>query len=321
MSAFDALVRPALVRIGAPDGGYDPHGDQFWGTGFFIAPRLGADVRPCRGRGGWRGVEEGAGRRHHLAGRQDRAPVRRHGRARPAPARGPGVRPRALGLPRRRPRARARHAQGLLRPARRAASGPDHRGGSARLVPGDRGAGHPPGARPAERRRRPRPRHEGGAARRGLFRRPRRRRPPGRRDRLQQGTLVRPGRPRPPHRPAPSARRARGRVLGRGPARPRPSPPRPLPPVAGRRIRLDARAGAARRPAPAEPEAAHPAAGTARRPAPADQPRRDHGPGRPGEGLDQEHHDPGRVRGRPAHVERGRGPAVRAARARPQRSR
>ncbi|MEV7565240.1 trypsin-like peptidase domain-containing protein [Streptomyces tanashiensis] len=38
MSAFDALVRPALVRIGAPDGGYDPHGDQFWGTGFFIAP-------------------------------------------------------------------------------------------------------------------------------------------------------------------------------------------------------------------------------------------------------------------------------------------
>ncbi|MFI8913509.1 trypsin-like peptidase domain-containing protein [Streptomyces sp. NPDC053513] len=38
MSAFDALVRPALVRIGAPDSGYDPHGDQFWGTGFFIAP-------------------------------------------------------------------------------------------------------------------------------------------------------------------------------------------------------------------------------------------------------------------------------------------
>ncbi|MER7538886.1 trypsin-like peptidase domain-containing protein [Streptomyces sp. NPDC097704] len=38
MSAFDALVRPALVRIGAPDGGYDPHGGQFWGTGFFIAP-------------------------------------------------------------------------------------------------------------------------------------------------------------------------------------------------------------------------------------------------------------------------------------------
>ncbi|MET9953469.1 trypsin-like peptidase domain-containing protein [Streptomyces sp. NPDC006339] len=38
MSAFDALVRPALVRIAAPGGGYDPHGDPFWGTGFFIAP-------------------------------------------------------------------------------------------------------------------------------------------------------------------------------------------------------------------------------------------------------------------------------------------
>ncbi|WP_128978128.1 trypsin-like peptidase domain-containing protein [Streptomyces roseicoloratus] len=38
MSAFDALVRPALVRISAPEGGYDPHGDPFWGTGFFIAP-------------------------------------------------------------------------------------------------------------------------------------------------------------------------------------------------------------------------------------------------------------------------------------------
>ncbi|WP_306328042.1 VMAP-C domain-containing protein [Streptomyces venezuelae] len=38
MSAFDALVRPALVRIAAPGGGYDPHGDRYWGTGFFIAP-------------------------------------------------------------------------------------------------------------------------------------------------------------------------------------------------------------------------------------------------------------------------------------------
>ncbi|MFI8960870.1 trypsin-like peptidase domain-containing protein [Streptomyces sp. NPDC053493] len=38
MSAFDTLVRPALVRIAAPGGGYDPHGDPFWGTGFFIAP-------------------------------------------------------------------------------------------------------------------------------------------------------------------------------------------------------------------------------------------------------------------------------------------
>ncbi|MEU6979852.1 MULTISPECIES: trypsin-like peptidase domain-containing protein [unclassified Streptomyces] len=38
MNAFDALVRPALVRIAAPGGGYDPHGDPYWGTGFFIAP-------------------------------------------------------------------------------------------------------------------------------------------------------------------------------------------------------------------------------------------------------------------------------------------
>ncbi|MFE2013133.1 trypsin-like peptidase domain-containing protein [Streptomyces sp. NPDC059491] len=38
MSAFSALVRPALVRIGDPGGGYDPHGDRYWGTGFFIAP-------------------------------------------------------------------------------------------------------------------------------------------------------------------------------------------------------------------------------------------------------------------------------------------
>ncbi|MFJ3901087.1 trypsin-like peptidase domain-containing protein [Streptomyces sp. NPDC090025] len=38
MSPLDALVRPALVRIAAPEGGYDPQGAPFWGTGFFIAP-------------------------------------------------------------------------------------------------------------------------------------------------------------------------------------------------------------------------------------------------------------------------------------------
>ncbi|MEU8539019.1 trypsin-like peptidase domain-containing protein [Streptomyces sp. NPDC048717] len=38
MSAFDALVRPSLVRIAAPGSGYDPHGDPYWGTGYFIAP-------------------------------------------------------------------------------------------------------------------------------------------------------------------------------------------------------------------------------------------------------------------------------------------
>ncbi|MDT9688134.1 trypsin-like peptidase domain-containing protein [Streptomyces sp. P9(2023)] len=38
MSAFESLVRPALVRIAAPGDGYDPLGDRYWGTGFFIAP-------------------------------------------------------------------------------------------------------------------------------------------------------------------------------------------------------------------------------------------------------------------------------------------
>ncbi|MFG2775830.1 trypsin-like peptidase domain-containing protein [Streptomyces sp. NPDC048350] len=38
MSAFESLVRPALVRVAAPGDGYDPLGDRYWGTGFFIAP-------------------------------------------------------------------------------------------------------------------------------------------------------------------------------------------------------------------------------------------------------------------------------------------
>ncbi|MCT4354469.1 serine protease [Streptomyces sp. Je 1-79] len=38
MSAVESLVRPALVRIAAPGDGYDPLGDRYWGTGFFIAP-------------------------------------------------------------------------------------------------------------------------------------------------------------------------------------------------------------------------------------------------------------------------------------------
>ncbi|WP_137993388.1 trypsin-like peptidase domain-containing protein [Streptomyces vilmorinianum] len=38
MSALDALVRPALVRISDPADGYERGGDRYWGTGFFIAP-------------------------------------------------------------------------------------------------------------------------------------------------------------------------------------------------------------------------------------------------------------------------------------------
>ncbi|RLU99221.1 serine protease [Streptomyces griseocarneus] len=38
LSALDGTVRRAVVRISAPGGGYDPSGDRFWGSGFFIAP-------------------------------------------------------------------------------------------------------------------------------------------------------------------------------------------------------------------------------------------------------------------------------------------
>ncbi len=38
MNPFDEMVRPSLVRIAAPGGGYDPHGAHYWGSGFFIAP-------------------------------------------------------------------------------------------------------------------------------------------------------------------------------------------------------------------------------------------------------------------------------------------
>ncbi|MFE9397213.1 trypsin-like peptidase domain-containing protein [Streptomyces flavidovirens] len=38
VNVFDEIVRPSLVRIAAPGGGYDPHGAHYWGSGFFIAP-------------------------------------------------------------------------------------------------------------------------------------------------------------------------------------------------------------------------------------------------------------------------------------------
>ncbi|MQY13658.1 hypothetical protein SRB5_38080 [Streptomyces sp. RB5] len=40
MRLLDDPVRRAVVRIGAPADGYDAPGGSFWGTGFFIAPRL-----------------------------------------------------------------------------------------------------------------------------------------------------------------------------------------------------------------------------------------------------------------------------------------
>lgn len=38
MSALDALVRSALVRISDPADGYDGRSERYWGSGFFIAP-------------------------------------------------------------------------------------------------------------------------------------------------------------------------------------------------------------------------------------------------------------------------------------------
>ncbi|MEV4949475.1 trypsin-like peptidase domain-containing protein [Streptomyces sp. NPDC053755] len=38
MSALDALVRSALVRISDPADGYERRSDRYWGSGFFIAP-------------------------------------------------------------------------------------------------------------------------------------------------------------------------------------------------------------------------------------------------------------------------------------------
>ncbi|MEU6878058.1 trypsin-like peptidase domain-containing protein [Streptomyces sp. NPDC046712] len=58
MSAFESLVRPALVRIAAPGDGYDPHGDRYWGTGFFIAPGWVLTCAHVVAKGGsavWRG--------------------------------------------------------------------------------------------------------------------------------------------------------------------------------------------------------------------------------------------------------------------------
>ncbi|MBT2439106.1 trypsin-like peptidase domain-containing protein [Streptomyces sp. ISL-36] len=58
MSALDALVRPALVRISDPADGYDGRSDRYWGTGFFIAPGWLLTCAHVVAKGGsavWRG--------------------------------------------------------------------------------------------------------------------------------------------------------------------------------------------------------------------------------------------------------------------------
>ncbi|MHC0431738.1 VMAP-C domain-containing protein [Streptomyces sp. O3] len=56
--SLDGLVRPSLLRITAPGDGYDPHGDRYWGSGFFIAPGWALTCAHVVGKGGagvWRG--------------------------------------------------------------------------------------------------------------------------------------------------------------------------------------------------------------------------------------------------------------------------
>ncbi|GAA1515476.1 trypsin-like peptidase domain-containing protein [Streptomyces albidochromogenes] len=58
MNVFDEIVRPSLVRIAAPGGGYDPHGAHYWGSGFFIAPGWVLTCAHVVGKGDasvWRG--------------------------------------------------------------------------------------------------------------------------------------------------------------------------------------------------------------------------------------------------------------------------
>ncbi|MFJ8600445.1 trypsin-like peptidase domain-containing protein [Streptomyces shenzhenensis] len=58
MSAFDEMVRPSLARIGAPGDGYATDRDDYWGSGFFIAPGWLLTCAHVVGKGGaavWRG--------------------------------------------------------------------------------------------------------------------------------------------------------------------------------------------------------------------------------------------------------------------------
>ncbi|MGW5864240.1 VMAP-C domain-containing protein [Streptomyces sp. NPDC055239] len=57
MSAFQGIVRPSLARIVEPGGGYEQHGDHYWGSGFFIAPGWLLTCAHVVGKGGaavWR---------------------------------------------------------------------------------------------------------------------------------------------------------------------------------------------------------------------------------------------------------------------------
>lgn len=55
MSALEEMVRPSLARIVAPGDGYAPDREEYWGSGFFIAPGwlltcahvVGKGERPC----------------------------------------------------------------------------------------------------------------------------------------------------------------------------------------------------------------------------------------------------------------------------------
>lgn len=52
MSAAEGTVRRSVVRISAPGGGYDPSGDRFWGSGFFVAPGWALTCAHVVGNGG-----------------------------------------------------------------------------------------------------------------------------------------------------------------------------------------------------------------------------------------------------------------------------
>lgn len=61
MSALEVVVRPSLARIVAPGDGYAPDRDQYWGSGFFVAPGWLLTCAHVVGKGGaavWR--REGA---------------------------------------------------------------------------------------------------------------------------------------------------------------------------------------------------------------------------------------------------------------------
>ncbi|MBT2387127.1 trypsin-like peptidase domain-containing protein [Streptomyces sp. ISL-11] len=96
MSALEGTVRRAVVRISAPGGGYDPSGDRFWGSGFFIAPGWVLTCAHVVGNGGG-GVLGGETAIDVTDWREHTAPGR-VALVLPAPG-DPGRPPRRWGLP------------------------------------------------------------------------------------------------------------------------------------------------------------------------------------------------------------------------------